>query len=485
VIQRYDGHIAQYLGDGLLVYFGYPQAHEDDAQRAVRTGLAMVQALGTLHRRLPQEQGGQLAVRVGIHTGLVLVGAVGRGSRQEQLALGATPTLAARLQGLAAPDTVVVRAATCRLVRGYLTAQELGAHRLPGGTAPIPVYRRLGERVAQSRLALAGPSGFTPLVGRQAEVLLLLERWGHSQDGRGQVVLRRGEPGIGQARLVEVLRERVRRQGATRLGFRCSPSHQQRALYPEIDHLQRVVHWDRPDASETKRAALEQALRPSPLPREEVTPLLAALLSRPDPAPYPPLNLTPQRQRQKTHDALGAGLLAEADQQPVLAVWEDLPWADPSTLELLGLDQVPTARMPTLLTCRPEFHPPWTTHAPRTQLTRTRLGRPQVAAMITRLTGGTALPAAVVEQIVAKTAGVPRFVEALVKMILAAGLVREEGHHYVLTGRLPPPGHSLAPARLPHGAAGSSRDGQGGGAARGHDWTHVCLGVAPGCVTAG
>ena len=440
VIQRFEGHIAQYLGDGLLVYFGYPQAHEDDAQRAVRTGLDMVQAMATLNRRLAQEQGVRLAVRVGIHTGLVVVGEVGGGSRQEQLALGETPNLAARLQGLAAPDTVVVSAATLRLVRGYFTAQELGAHHLKGVTAPVQVYRMLGESAAQSRLDIAGPSGLTPLVGRESEVLLLLERWAHSQEGRGQVVLLSGEAGIGKSRLVEVLRERVISQGATRMVFRCSPYHQQSALYPVIEHLQRVLHWDSTEAPEARLEALERALRTSRLPLEEVTPLFAALLSLPHPAHYPPLNLPPQRQRQKTHDALVAWLLEEAEQQPVLAVWEDLHWADPSTLELLGLvlDQVPTTRMLTLLTCRPEFHPSWTSRSHLTQVTLTRLGRPQVEAMITSLTGGKALPAAVVEQVVAKTDGVPLFVEELVKMLLESGLVREEGDYYVLTGPLPP-----------------------------------------------
>ena len=440
VIQRFEGHIAQYLGDGLLVYFGYPQAHEDDAQRAVRTGLDMVQAMGTLNHRLAQEQGVRLAVRIGIHTGLVIVGEVGGGSRQEQLALGETPNLAARLQGLAAPDTVVVSAATFRLVRGYFTAQELGAHSLKGVTAPVQVYRMLRESAAQSRLDIAGPSGLTPLVGRESEVLLLLERWAHSQDGRGQVVLLSGEAGIGKSRLVEVLRERVIGQGATRMVFRCSPYHQQSALFPVIEHVQRVLHWHHDAAPEARIEALEQALRTSRLPLEEVIPLFAALLSLPHPAHYPPLNLPPQRQRQKTHDALVAWLLAEAEQQPVLAVWEDLHWADPSTLEFLSLvlDQVPTARMLTLLTCRPEFLPSWASRSHLTQVTLTRLGRPQVEAMITSLTSGKALPAAVVEQIVARTDGVPLFVEELVKMILESGLVREEGDHYVLTGPLPP-----------------------------------------------
>jgi class 3 adenylate cyclase len=380
VIQRFDGTIAQYLGDGLLVYFGYPQAHEDDAQRAVRSGLAMVQAMGTLNRRLRQEKEVRLAVRVGIHTGLVVVGEVGGSGRHEQLALGETPNLAARLQGLAAPDTVVVSAAAFRLVRGYFTAQELGAHSLKGITAPVHVYRMLGESAAQSRLDIAGSTDLTPLVGRESEVGLLLERWAHSQDGRGQVVLLRGEAGIGKSRLVEVLREHVRSQGATRLVFRCSPYHQQSALFPVIDHLQRFLRWDSTDTPEARLAALEQALRTSRLPLEEVLPLFAALLSLPHPTPYPVLNLPPQLQRQRTHDALVAWLLEEAEQHPVLAVWEDLHWADPSTLELLDqvLDQVPTARMLTLLTCRSEFLPSWTSPLPLTQVTLTRLERPQV-----------------------------------------------------------------------------------------------------------
>jgi class 3 adenylate cyclase len=316
VIERFEGHIAQYLGDGLLVYFGYPQAHEDDAQRAVRTGLGMMQAMGTLNRRLQREKRVRLAVRVGIHTGVVVVGEVGGGSRQEQLALGETPNLAARLQGLAAPDTVVVSAATFRLVRGYFTAQELGAQPLKGVTAPVHVYRMLGESAAQSRLDITGSTGLTPLVGRESEVRLLLERWAQSQEGRGQVVLLRGEAGIGKSRLVEVLRQRVLSQGVARIVFRCSPYHQRSSLHPVIDHLQRVLHWDSTDTPEARLEALEGALRTSRLPLEEVTPLLAALLSLPHPARYPPLNLTPQQQRQKTQTSWSPGCWRRRNSSP-------------------------------------------------------------------------------------------------------------------------------------------------------------------------
>jgi class 3 adenylate cyclase len=204
VIQRFGGYIAQYLGDGLLLYFGYPQAHEDDAQRAVRAGLGLLAAIGELNARLAQDRGVRLAVRIGIHTGLVVVGEMGGGSRQEQLALGETPNVAARIQGLAAPDTVAISPATFRLVQGYFACQDLGSHTLKGLAAPLQVYRILGESEARSRLEVAGPGGFTPLVGRESEVALLLECWAHSQDGRGQVVLLRGEAGIGKSRLVEV-----------------------------------------------------------------------------------------------------------------------------------------------------------------------------------------------------------------------------------------------------------------------------------------
>jgi len=439
-IRRWEGHIAQYLGDGLLVYFGYPQAHEDDARRAVRAGLSMVAALQERHARLAQPHGVRVAVRIGIHTGLVVVGEVGGGTRPEQLALGDTPNIAARLQGLAAPDTVVSSAATFRLVQGYFTYQDLGAHALKGVAAPVQVYRILGESAAQSRFELAEAIGFTPLVSRESEVALLLERWAQSQDGRGQVVLLRGEAGIGKSRLVEVVSERARQEGATRTAFRCSAYYQQSALYPVIDHLQGVLQWQRDAIPEAKFDALERVLRASRLPLEEVIPLFATLLSVPLPERYPPLTLPPARQRQKTHEALIAWLLEETERQPVLAVWEDLHWADPSTLELLSLvlDQAPTARMLTLLTCRPEFRPPWAAHAPVTQVTLTRLGRPPVEAMILHLTGGKALPAEVVQQIVAKTDGVPLFVEELVKMVLESGLVREEDDLYVLAGPLPP-----------------------------------------------
>ena len=224
VIQRFDGYVAQYLGDGLLVYFGYPQAHEDDAQRAVRTGLGILDAMGTLNTGLDQTKGIRLAVRIGIHTGPVVVGTMGSGGRHEQLALGETPNLAARLQSLAAPDTVVISDATHRLVQGYFRCDNLGIHSLKGVETPMRVSRVVGARAAQSRLDVAGATGLTPLVGREHEVGLLRERWAQSHDGLGQVVLLSGEAGIGKSRLVHVLTERVV-EGAPHLTLRCSPYH--------------------------------------------------------------------------------------------------------------------------------------------------------------------------------------------------------------------------------------------------------------------
>jgi class 3 adenylate cyclase/tetratricopeptide (TPR) repeat protein len=440
VIQRFAGHIAQYLGDGLLVYFGYPQAHEDDAVRAVHTGLGMVEAIGTLNTDLVQDHGVHLAVRVGIHTGLVVVGEIGSSDRPERLALGETPNLAARLQGLAAPDTVVISATTQQLVQGLFTCEALGTPALKGLDRPLAVYQVLGASAAPSRFEAAVTSGLTPLVGRQEEVGLLQRRWAQVQEGHGQVVLLSGEAGIGKSRLVQELHEIVERDGATRLTFRCSPYHQQSALYPVITHLQGLVQGHRKEPPEAPLARLEQILQQSRLPVQEMLPLLAALLSLPHPAGYPPIQLSPERQKQQTQEALIAWLAAEAEQQPVLAVWEDLHWADPSTLEWLGLwlDQAPTVRLLTLLTCRPEFTPPWISRAALTQLTLTRLTRPQIEEMVQQVTGGKTLPAEVLRQIVARTDGVPLFVEELTKAVLEANWLQEGEDGYALTGSLPP-----------------------------------------------
>ena len=439
VIQRFDGYMAQYLGDGLLVYFGYPQAHEDEVQRAVQASLELVEAIASLNTRLEPQYEVRVAVRVGLHTGLVVIGEMGGGHRQEQLAMGDTPNIAARLQGLAAPNTVVLSAVTARLVHEAFALEERGLHHVKGVAEPMAVFRVLGPQESPGDEEEAGLARLPFLVGRDEEVRLLLRRWEQSKEGLGQVVLLSGEAGIGKSALVQTLREHVGRAGGARLTFRCSPYHTNSALSPVIAHLQRLLHWERDEASETRLAELERMLDASRQPVAEVVPLLAALLAVPLPeGSYPTLMLTPQQQRQQTLDTLVAWLLAEAERQPVLAVYEDLHWADPSTLELLGalLEQAPTLPMLTVLTFRPVFVPPWPMRSHMTPITLNRLERPQVEALITHLAGGKALPAEAVAHIVAKTDGVPLFVEELTKMLLESDLVQENTQHYVLTGPL-------------------------------------------------
>jgi TOMM system kinase/cyclase fusion protein len=439
VIQRYDGHIAQHLGDGLLVYFGYPAAHEDDAQRAVQAGLEIVGVIHELplqNMRLQQP----LQVRIGIHTGLVVVGEVGGSNKREILALGETPNVAARLQALAEPHTLVISPVTQRLVSGLFTCRSLGLHEPKGLTTPLEVYQVLGESGVQSRFEVAVSTGLTPLVGRDLEVGLLRERWAQAKGGEGQGVLLSGEAGIGKSRLVQTLKEQVLAEGATRIEFRCSPYHQNSAFYPIIEHLQRLLQFHREESPQAKLERLQQALTGYRFPQADTVPLVAALLSLPQPENAPALTLSPQKQKQKTQETLMAWLVEEAERQVVYCAWEDLHWADPSTLEFLTLflEQIPTTHLLTVLTFRPEFTPPWRSRSHLTQLTLNRLGRHPVEAMVEKLTGGKPLPQEVVQQIVRKTDGVPLFVEELTKMVLESGLLTAAGDHYELTGPLPP-----------------------------------------------
>jgi class 3 adenylate cyclase/predicted ATPase len=439
VIQHYEGHIAQYLGDGLLVYFGYPTAHEDDTRRAVHTGLGIVQAITTLNTHLAAQYGAHLAVRLGIHTGPVVVGVMGGGGRHEHLALGETPNLAARLQSLAPPNAVVISAVTARLVQGAFALEDLGTHTLHGVTEPMPISRVHGLFATPSHDEEFVTAEGAFLVGREEESSLLCRRWEQSKAGLGQVVFVSGEAGIGKSALVEGLRAQVRTEGWPRIAFRCSPYHTTSALYPVITHIEHLLQCTPEEPPATRLVKLEAGLRPYGLPLAEVVPLLAGLLSIPlPPERYTPLTVTPQQQKQQTLDALVAWLAAEAERRPVLVVWEDLHWADPTTLEVLGLviEQAPTMPMLHVLTYRPEFSPPWPPRAHMTPLVLARLERPQVEALIAQRAAGKPLPAEVVQYIVAKTDGVPLYVEELTKMLLASALLREEADRYVLTGPL-------------------------------------------------
>jgi class 3 adenylate cyclase/tetratricopeptide (TPR) repeat protein len=431
VIERYEGHNARYSGDELLVYFGYPQAHEDDAERAVRTGLGIIEGMARLNTRLQRERGIRLSVRLGIHTGLVVAGGMGAGDTRDPPILGEPLNLAVRLQESAEHDTVVISGATYRLIERKFNCQALGAHSLRDLAQPIVVYRVLQEREDHYEL--------TRLVGREQEIGLLLERWAQVKEGLGQVVVLSGEPGIGKSRLVQEVKAHVAGEPHTPLDCRCSPYYQNSPLYPVIDLFQRLLQLQREDSPEAKLGKLEGALVHYHMSLPDMVPLLASLLSLPLPERYPPLTLSPQRQRQKTLEALLAILLALAAQEPVLLIVEDLHWVDASTLELLGLliDQGPTAPILMVLTCRPEFRPPWGFRAHVTPLTLSRLPRTQVEVMVEQVAGGKALPPEVRQQVVAKTDGVPLFVEELTKMVLESGLLREREDHYELTGTLP------------------------------------------------
>jgi predicted ATPase len=334
----------------------------------------------------------------------------------------------------------VLSATTQRLVAGLFECQDLGPQILKGISTSLAVYRVVRESEAQSRFEVAVRTGLTPLVGREPELGVLRQHWEQAKAGAGQVVLVSGEPGIGKSRLVQEFKEQLEHEGVTRIEFRCSPYHQNSALYPLIDHLQRLLQFARADSPAAKLEKLQHMLSHYRFPQADTVPLLAALLSLPHPEGYAPITVSPQKQKEKTHAALVAWLVEEAEQNTVYTTWEDVHWADPSTLEVLHLvmDQAPTVRLYVLVTFRPEFTSPWGNRSHLRQLTLSRLERTQTEALVERVTGGKTLPAEVIQQIVAKTDGVPLFVEELTKTVVESGLLTAVDDHYELSGPLPP-----------------------------------------------
>ena len=438
-VRRFDGYIAKFMGDGVLIYFGYPNAQEKDAERAVRTGLAILDALPSLNAGIAGGNGTRFAVRIGIASGLVVVGeTIGEGAAREQTVVGDTPNLAARLQSLAGPDTILVSAATHDLVGDIFACEGLGAHALKGIAEPVRVWRVAGLQ-AEEDVEFETTAGDLPLVGRDEEIGLLRRAWQQTrEEGHGQVVFVSGEPGIGKSALIDTVRRAVRAEGMTRITFRCSPYHTNSALYPLVEHWKRLAGWQPEDDGAAPLVKLENSLMPYRLSREEAVPLFASLLSLQLGDAYPKLDLTPEQLKEQTADAIVALSLEEAERQPLLQVWEDVHWADPSTLDLLGqlIDQAPTVPVLIVLTFRPEFVPPWPARSHVKTLTLSRLERPQIEVMATRLAGGKALPAEVVEHIVLKTDGVPLFVEEMTKAVLGSGVLRAEEDRYMLTGPL-------------------------------------------------
>src|SRR3984893_16015267 len=416
LVKRTGGFVAKYMGDGVLAYFGYPQAHEHDAERAVQTGLALIEALP----KLTTAAGVPLQVRVGIATGLVVVGdLIGAGAAREQAVVGETPNLAARLQALAEPGAVVISSSTRRLTGGLFDYRDLGAVALKGFAENVPAWQALGASGAESRFE-AMHATTTPLVGRGEDIDLLLRRWEQAQGGVGCVVLISGEPGIGMSRIPQSILERWSGEPHARLRYFCSPHHQDSALYPSITQLERAAGFRRDDTAERRLAKLEAVLALATNDLGEVVPLLADLLSIPTGDRYPALDLTPQKRREKTLHAQLAQVEGLAARQPVLILFEDVHWSDPTTRESLDLlvDRVATLRVLVIITYRPEFTPSLVGRPQVTLLSLSRLPPRQRAQMITHVAGGKVLPKEIADQITDRNDGVPLFIEELTKAVI-------------------------------------------------------------------
>lgn len=429
VVQRYEGHVAQYLGDGILAYFGYPVAHEDDAVRAVRAGLDILADIARLDLTPPVQ------VRLGLHTGPVVIGAVGEGGRTEQLALGKTPNIAARVQGAAQPQALTISGATHRLVQGLFDCHDLGAHTLKGIAEPVALYQVMRPASSSTRFDVQLQQGLTPLQGRGVELAQLLQRWQLARGGRGQLVLLSGDAGIGKSRLVQALGQATGDDGALRVSFRCSPFYANSPLYPVVDQLTRLVQIGADDGASARIRRLEQFLEPLGLHDQHTLSLLAQLLSIPLPERLAGQTIARDERKALTLQALAGWLLRLAGAQPLLVVFEDLHWADPTTLELLTqlLGRLPASALMLAVTHRADFTPPWPAVPDALSLSLSRLAPPDIARLAADI-AGQPVPADVLELLIRKTDGVPLYVEELTRDLLESGLLRVQGGQLRLAG---------------------------------------------------
>jgi class 3 adenylate cyclase/tetratricopeptide (TPR) repeat protein len=472
-VQRFGGFVAKYMGDGVLIYFGYPQAHEDDAERAVRAGLELVAAVGGLKTHAP------LQTRVGIATGLVVVGdLIGSGASQEQAIVGETPNLAARLQGIAEPNCVVIAESTRKLVGNLFELEDLGAQDLKGIVGPVLAWEALRPATVESRFEALHASGLTELVGREEELEILLRRWSKAKTGEGQVVLLTGEAGIGKSRLTAALMERLTTEPHTRLRYFCSPQHTDSAFFPIIGRMERAARFTHDDTVQVKLDKLDAVLALSSTSKQDAT-LFAEMLSLPNDGRYPTLEMTPQQRRQKTLEALTAQLEPLSHQKPVLMIFEDAHWADPTSLEAFGraVDRIRTLGVLLIVTYRPEFEPPWIGRPHATALILNRLGERQIAAIIDSVTGNKLLSPSVRQDIIERTDGIPLFVEEMTKAVLEA---ESEDAARQTVAAVPSPAvavpaslHASLMARLDR--LGSAKDVAQIGAVMGREFSHALL----------
>jgi len=477
-VRRFGGFVAKYMGDGVLVYFGYPQAHEDDAERAVRAGLELIAAVTGLKTRAA------LQTRVGIATGLVVVGdLVGSGDAQERGIIGETPNLAARLQGIAEPNTVVIAEGTRKLLGNLFELEDLGAKDLKGIAGPVRVWAALRASSAEGRFEALHASSLTALVGREEELELLLRRWARAKTGEGQVVLLSGEAGIGKSRLTAALLEHLAAGPHTRLRYFCSPQHTDSAFYPVISQMERAAGLAHDDTPQAKLDKLDALLAQTATSTQDAA-LFSEMLSLPNDGRYPALDMTSEQRRQRTLEAFTAQLAGLARQSPVLMIVEDAHWVDPTSLEVFGrtVERIKTLPALLIVTFRPEFNAPWVGQSHVMSLTLNRLPQRDIDAMIDRVVGNKQLPANIRQDIIERTDGIPLFVEEMTKAVLEA---EGEGEARRTVAAVPSPAlavpaslHASLMARLDR--LGPAKEVAQVGAAIGRGFSHALLAAVVG-----